>query len=203
MFTEYEIESMIEYPEVKNLTTELKRDFLKTEAPYLEVSDEDFFSLVIMTPTIGIAMADGKITLFEEMALNKKARKLSKGGYFMKKDPVIYAMKFLIKNYYNWQDKFFAVLRETIRITCRLESLDQPKVDAKGPMDYQTYRQVVLHSPYLLIRFIASFFLENDEDIINQNHKIGKEEFQRMILIGEKLELDKIPVFQMFCKTFQ
>jgi len=182
---------------------ELKRDFLKTEAPYLEVSDEDFFSLVIMTPTIGIAMADGKITLFEEMALNKKARKLSKGGYFMKKDPVIYAMKFLIKNYYNWQDKFFDVLKETIKITCPLESLDQPKVDAKGPMDYQTYRQIVLHSPYLLIRFIASFFLENDEDIINQNHKIGKEEFQRMILIGEKLELDKIPVFQMFCKTFQ
>ena len=50
-------------------------DFLKTEAPYLEISDEDFFSLVVMAPTIGIAMADGKITLFEEMALNKKARK--------------------------------------------------------------------------------------------------------------------------------
>ncbi len=203
MFPEYEIESMIEYPEVKEATKTLKKDFLKTEAPYLEINDEDFFSLIIMAPTIGIAMADGKITLFEEMALNKKARKLSKGGYFMKKDPVVYAMKFLIKNYYNWSDKFMDVLKGTIKVTCGLDSLDLGRPAKEGEIDYNEYRQAVLHSPYLLIRFIASFFLENDEDIINQNHKIGKEEFQRMILIGEKLELDKIPVFQMFCKTFQ
>ncbi len=203
MFTEYEIESMIEYPEVKEATKTLKKDFLKTEAPYLEINDEDFFSLVIMAPTIGIAMADGKITLFEEMALNKKARKLSKGGYFMKKDPVVYAMKFLIKNYYNWSDKFMDVLKTTIKVTCGLDSLDLGPPAKDGEVDYNEYRQAVLHSPYLLIRFIASFFLENDEDIINKNHKIGKEEFQRLILIGEKLELDKIPVYQMFCKTFQ
>jgi len=203
MFTEYEIESMIEYPEVKEATKALKKDFLKTEAPYLEVSDEDFFSLIIMTPTIGIAMADGTITLFEEMALNKKARKLSKGGYFMKKDPVVYAMKFLIKNYYNWSDKFFDVLKETIRVTCKLENVSDQPLEMTGQIDYHEYRKEVLLSPYLLIRFIASFFLENDEDIINQNHKVGKEEFQRMLLIGEKLELDRIPVFQMFCKTFQ
>lgn len=203
MFTEYEIESMIEYPEVKQATTELKKDFLKTEAPYLEINDEDFFSLIIMAPTIGIAMADGKITLFEEMALNKKARKLSKGGYFMKKDPVVYAMKFLIKNYYNWSDKFMEVLKTTINVTCGINELDLGPPPGEGDIDYNVYRQAVLHSPYLLIRFIASFFLENDEDIINRNHKIGKEEYQRMILIGEKLELDKIPVFQMFCKTFK
>ncbi|WP_424960925.1 hypothetical protein [Ekhidna sp.] len=203
MFTEYEIESMIAYPEVLEATQTLKKDFLKTEAPYLEVSDEDFFSLIIMTPTIGIAMADGKITLFEEMALNKKARKLSKGGYFMKKDPVVYAMKFLIKNYYNWQDKFFDVLKMTIKVTCGLDSMVHAPVEKHEPIDYHEYRQAVLHSPYLLIRFIASFFLENDEDIINENHKVGKSEYQRMLLIGEKLELDHIPVFQMFCKTFQ
>ncbi len=202
MFTEYEIESMIAYPEVKEITQTLKKDFLKNEAPYLEISDEDFFSLIIMTPTIGIAMADGKISLIEEMGLNKKARKLSKGGYFMKKDPVVYAMKFLIKNYYNWSDKFLDVLKETIKITCGKDNIDY--VDpSNAEVDYNEYREAVLHSPYILIRFIASFFLENDEDIINQNHKVGKEEYQRMILIGEKLELDRVPVFQMFCKTFK
>ncbi|MEO1255367.1 MAG: hypothetical protein AAFY41_10850, partial [Bacteroidota bacterium] len=56
---------------------------------------------------------------------------------------------------------------------------------------------------FMIIYFVSSFFLENDEDIINQNHKVGKEEFQRMILIGEKLDLDRVPVFQMFCKTFK
>ena len=77
MFTEYEIETMMEYPEVQSATLELKKEFLKAEAPYLEIGDEDFFSLIVMTPTIGIAMADGNISFFEEMALNKKARKLS------------------------------------------------------------------------------------------------------------------------------
>ncbi|MEO9873167.1 hypothetical protein [Ekhidna sp.] len=203
MFTEYEIESMLEYSEVKEAALTLKKDFLKTEAPYLEIGDEDFFSLIVMAPTIGIAMADGKITLFEEMALNKKARKLSKGGYFMKKDPVVYAMKFLIKNYYNWSDKFMDVLKTTIQVTCDLDNTIKTPLDAKAEVDYHEYRQAVLHSPYLLIRFIASFFLDNDEDIINKNHTIGKSEFQRMMLIGERLELDRVPVFQMFSKTFQ
>ena len=203
MFTEYEIETMVEYPEVLEATLELKKDFLKAEAPYLEIGDEDFFSLIIMTPTIGIAMADGTISLFEEMALNKKARKLSKGGYFMKKDPVVYAMKFLIKNYYNWSDRFFDVLKKTIQITCKLDDMQTAKFDPEAEVDYKLYKKAVLESPYLLIRFISSFFLENDEDIINSNHKIGKTEYQRLVLIGEKLELDKVPVFQMFCQTFK
>lgn len=203
MFTEYEIETMIEYPEVLEAALALKKEFLKAEAPYLEITDEDFFSLVIMAPTIGIAMADGTISLFEEMALNKKARKLSKGGYFMKKDPVVYAMKYLIKNYYNWSDRFYEVLKTTIHVTCRLDQLDQTHLDPNGDVDYRQYKKAVLESPYLLIRFIASFFLENDEDIINSNHKIGHTEFQRLEIIGEKLELDKVPVFQMFCQTFK
>ena len=203
MITEYEIESMMDYPEIKEATLALKKEFLKEEAPYLEIGDEDFFSLVMMTPTIGIAMADGTISFFEEMALNKKARKLSKGGYFMKKDPVVYAMKFLIKNYYNWSDRFFEVLKITIKTSIDLDGVKLKKFDESGEVDYAEYKKAILAAPYLLIRFISSFFLENDEDIINSDHKIGKNEYQRLIIIGEKLELDKIPVFQMFCHTFK
>ncbi|MEM6643541.1 MAG: hypothetical protein AAF616_11225 [Bacteroidota bacterium] len=203
MFTEYEIESMMEYPEVKDATVALKKQFLKEEAPYLEIDDEDFFSLVVMAPTIGIAMADGNISFFEEMALNKKARKLSKGGYFMKKDPVVYAMKYLIKNYYNWSDRFLEVLSITIKTSIKPADLNVKSFDENKGVDYAEYKRAILAAPYLLIRFISSFFLENDEDIINSNHKIGKSEYQRLLLIGEKLELDKIPVFQMFCHTFK
>ncbi|MEM0940025.1 MAG: hypothetical protein AAGI25_09595 [Bacteroidota bacterium] len=203
MFTEYEIESMLDYPEVKEAATTLKREFLKEEAPYLEISDEDFFSLVVMAPTIGIAMADGNISFFEEMALNKKARKLSKGGYFMKKDPVVYAMKYLIKNYHNWSDRFYNVLKTTIQTTIQLDQLTKKTFDIAKEINYSEYKKAVLEAPYLLIRFISSFFLENDEDIINSDHKIRRTEYQRLLLIGEKLELDKIPVFQMFCQTFK
>jgi hypothetical protein len=203
MFTEYEIETMVEIPEILEATLALKKDFLKVEAPYLEINDHDFFSLVMMAPTVGIALADGTISLFEEIALNKKARKLSKGGYFMKKDPVVYAMKFLIKNYFNWSDKFYGVLKVAIIQTCDLDNVAQRKIDTTGEVDYKAYKKEVLTSPYILIRFIASFFLENDEDIINSNHRIGKNEFQRMELIGERLGLDNLVVFQMFCQTFK
>jgi len=203
MFTEYEIETMVEIPEILEAATELKNEFLKIEAPYLEINDHDFFSLVMMAPTIGIALADGTISLFEEIALNKKARKLSKGGYFMKKDPVVYSMKFLVKNYFNWSDKFFGVLNIAIKKACDLDNVTERRIDTTGEVDYKAYKKEVLNSPHILIRFIASFFLENEEDIINSNHKVGKDEYQRMVLIGEKLGLDNLVVFQMFCQTFK
>ncbi|MEQ8581365.1 MAG: hypothetical protein RIC30_02985 [Marinoscillum sp.] len=202
MFTEYEIETMVELPEVLEATQALKKDFCKNEAPYLEISDHDFFSLIMMAPTVGIALADGTVSLFEELALNKKARKLSKGGYFMKKDPVVYAMKFLLKKYDIWSDKFFNVLKVAMHVSFDMERLEKKKFDEEAEVTYPEYKKAVLNTPYILIRFIASFFLENDEEIISTNRHIGRNEYLQMLKIGEQMGLNKLPVFQMFCKTF-
>ena len=203
MFTEYELESMVEIPEILQVTQTLKKDFIKREAPYLEISDHDFFSLVMMSPMVGVAMANGSISFFEERSLNKKARKLSKGGYFMKKDPVVYAMQFLIKKFDAWDDKFYAVLKTSIENSFHYEGIQKEKYDTGTEVTYEEYKRTVLRQPYILIRFIASFFLENDEDIISNERTIGKAEHVSMVQIGEKLGLNEIPVFQMFCKTFQ
>lgn len=201
MFTEYEIDTMMEIREIQQETFELKKYFIKNEAPYLELSDHDFFSLVMMAPTIGIAKADGKVTLFEELALNKKARKLSKGGYFMKKDPVVYGMKFFIKKFEDWEDNFYDLLKKAMNATFDMRSV-QSNEPPPEVVTYEDYKKEVLKTPYVLIRFIASFFLENDEDIINSRRTIGKSEYKSIQHIGEKLELDKVRVFQMFYKTF-
>ncbi len=202
MFTEHEIHSMVEIKEVHEATIALKKEFCKKEAPYLEISDHDFFSLIMMAPTVGIALADGKLTLFEELALNKKARKLSLGGYFMKKDPVVYAMKFLMKRYDEWSDKFYEVLKLSMHKAFDMDSIEVQNFDESKEVSYEDYKFTVLNSPYILIRFIASFFLEHDEDIIHSRRHIGKNEYLRMLQIGEKLNLHRLPVFQMFCKTF-
>ena len=201
MFTEYEIDTMMNIRDIQQDTFELKKYFIKNEAPYLELTDHDFFSLVMMAPTVGIAKADGKVTLFEELALNKKARKLSKGGYFMKKDPVVNAMKFVIQKFEDWEDNFYDLLKKTMHATFDLSSL---QTDNPPPMEvsYEDYKREVLRSPYILIRFMASFFLEHTEDIINDRRSIGKSEYLSIQHIGEKLGLDKVLVFQMFCKTF-
>ncbi|WP_422358928.1 hypothetical protein [Reichenbachiella sp.] len=200
MFTEYEIETLIENEVIQKATFELKKEFIKNEAPYLEISDQDFFSLVVMAPTVGVALANGSVSLWEEMALNKKARKLSKGGYFMKKDPVVFGLKYLIKQYDNWEGEFLKIIRLTMEECFDVASLETD-FDSSKIVTESEYRDEVLKAPYIFIRFLSSFFLDDDEDIISPR-KISKVDFGRVQSIGEKLGLHKIPLFHYFCSTF-
>lgn len=201
MLTEYEIETMLEVPAILEATQRLKKEFIRSDAPYLEISDHDFFSLIMLAPTVGVALANGSVSLFEELALNKKARKASKGGYFLKKDPTVYAMKFLLKNYDKWEARFFDVLKIAMEHSF---GIDRLKVDspADAEVSYDDYKREVLHSPYILIRFISSFFLQDDEDII-QKRSVNKTDYERLLDIGRKLDLHKVPVFDKFCKTYK
>lgn len=200
MFTEYEIETLIENEVIQKATFELKKEFIKNEAPYLEISDQDFFSLIVMAPTVGVALANGSVSLWEEMALNKKARKLSKGGYFMKKDPVVFGLKYLIKQYDNWEGEFLKIIRLTMEQCFDVASLEAD-FDSNRKVTESEYRDEVLKAPYIFIRFLSSFFLDDDEDIISPR-KISKVDFGRVQSIGEKLGLHKIPLFHSFCSTF-
>ena len=201
MFTEYEIETLSELDKIKTASFELKKDFIKTEAPYLEISDGDFFSLVLLAPTVGVALADENMSFWEEMALNKKARKLSKGGYFLRKDPVVFALKYLIEKYDKWEDKFLAVIRVAMETSFDIKSLER-EFDASAAVTDDEYKIEVLKSPYILIRFMAAFFMEEDEDVFNER-KLSAVDHARMVDIGAKLALHKIPVFNHFCKTFK
>ena len=200
MFTESEIETLSELEEIKTASFELKKDFIKTEAPYLEISDADFFSLVLLAPTVGVAMADDSLSFWEEMALNKKARKLSKGGFFLKKDPIVFALKYLIDKYDIWEEKFLAVIRIAMETSFDIKSLEE-NFDVNATVTQDEYKIEVLKCPYILIRFISAFFMDKDESIFGER-ELSAVDHQRMVDIGEKLELHKIPVFNHFCKTF-
>ena len=120
----------------------------------------------------------------------------------MKKDPVVYAMKFLLKKYDIWSDKFFHVLNVAMHTSFDMASMEKESFDHDKEVTTEDYRREVLDTPYILIRFIASFFLENDEEIISTNRHIGRNEYLQMLKIGEQIGIDKLPIFQMFCKTF-
>ena len=51
MFTENEIGALILDPAIKESTEKLKQEFIEQEAPFLEISDHDFLSLVLITPS--------------------------------------------------------------------------------------------------------------------------------------------------------
>ncbi len=203
MFTEYEIESLVENKDLMAATFELKKEFIKKEAPYLELTDEDFFSLILMTPTIGVALADGNVSFFEEMALNKKARKLSKGGYgWLKKDPIVFALKYVINKYDEWEDRFLAVVRLAMESTFDIKSMEKP-IDPNKSFSLTEYRLEILACPYIFIRFLVSFFVDGQDDDIFRPRSMSKTDFSRVESIGQKLGLDKIPAFHYFCKTFE
>ncbi|WP_109830261.1 hypothetical protein [Reichenbachiella versicolor] len=201
MFTEYEIETLIGNEDLMTSTKSLKKKFLKQEAPYLELSDEDFFALMMMVPTVGVALANGSVSLFEEMALNKKARKLSKGGYFLKKDPVVFGMKFLIQKYDFWEKEFLDFIRMTMEKTFDIKKLEKD-YDPNATVDVSQYRLEMLKAPYIFTRFLASFFLESDDDVFGPR-KVNSTDFGRITSIGQKLGLDKIPLFHYFLNTFE
>ena len=201
MFTENEIATLIEIPEILEATLEARDNFKENQVEYLEVIDHDFLSLVMMTPSVGLALANGSVSLFEELALNKMARKMSRGGYFLKIDPVCHAMKFLIEDYDKWELPFFEVIKVAMNNTFDKRSLAMSEV-ANADKPIISFARDLMSMPYILVRFMSSFFLHDDAEIVD-NRPISRVELEKIIDIGNKLELNELQVFKSFCNTFE
>lgn len=200
MFTENEIATLVEIPSIQECVAAAKQEFIQREASMLDISDHDFLSLIIMTPAIGITLANGSISLFEELALNKMARKMSKGGYFLKVDPVAHAMKFVLKNFTAWEDRFFEVIS-----TCMASTFDKKvlKEQTTSQLEDPTkaFARDLMTVPYIFVRFLSTMVLNDEVDLV-EKRSISKVEYEKILDIGKKLGLQEIPVFQSFCRTF-
>ncbi|MEM1406576.1 MAG: hypothetical protein AAGG59_07370 [Bacteroidota bacterium] len=201
MFSENEIATMIEIPAIQEVTATVKNDFINQEANFLEISDHDFLSLIMLSPAVGVALANGSISLFEELALNKMARKMSKGGYFLKMDPVAHAMKFVIKNFQKWEPIFFDVV-----VKCMDSTIDRKvlmEIDGQDLGDpIKDFARDLMTVPYIFVRFLSTMVLNDESDIV-EHRSISKVEFEKIQDIGAKLDIHETPVFKSFCGTFE
>jgi len=197
MFTENEVHALLNYPGIFDEVASLKQDFIDKEAEFLEIEEHDFLSLILLTPSIGIALSNGSVSLFEEMALNKKARKLSKGGYWMKKDPVVFAMEHLIKGYDTWSPIFYEHIKKLMHQTVDEHQLHDPSFSVAGADDSKLCAQV-LKSPFITIRFLTSFFMNDEEEDIMAERKISQIEFDRVNEIADQLGLTDLPIYQIY-----
>ena len=193
MFTENEISALILDRNIKKETEKLRQEFIEKEAPFLEISVHDFLALILLTPSVGIALANDSVSLMEEMALNKKARKYSKGGYFLKQDPVVTAMGYLIKHYDIWSEIFYGHIKKLIGLMIDKDELMKSTVDSSDVTDEQ-YCVELLKAPFVLVRFISSFLSNSGDEDLSVERKIGKNEYDRTIEILEKVDLIKIPL---------
>lgn len=201
MLTDSEIVTLMQDETVLESTIELKKQFLKAEAQFLDIGDDDFVSLMLMAPSIGVALANNSISLFEELSLNKKARFLSRGSYFLKKDPIVHGMKYLIKNFDRWEDTCYDFVKTVMHST-----LDKNEVIYKTLGDPKSstgdLSRDILNAPYIFVKFISFLFLEEEDDMLN-TRSISKVEHQKVKEIGDKIGIGHIPVFQLFCDTFE
>lgn len=74
--------------------------------------------------------------------------------------------------------------------------------DLNQTVSESEHRNEVLQSPYVFIRFLSLFFLDDDDDIISPR-KISKVDFGQVEGIREKLGLHRIPLFHYFCSTMR
>ncbi len=200
MFSEYEVATMIEIEGIREAIIPLKDEFVSAEAPMLDISDHDFLSLVLMTPSVGVALANGNVSLFEELALNKMARRMSRGGFFLKADPVVHAMQYLIKSFDSWETKFYEVIQLTMDVTFDRKSL----VSHQGSFledPIKAFAHDLMHVPHIFVNFLSSFVL-TDEALTVGQRSISRVEFEKLEEIGNRLELQGFPVFQSFLTTF-
>lgn len=200
MLTELEIEAIIADENLRAEVYELKKRFLMEEAPYMEISDQDFLGLILLAPSLKIALADGSVSFFEEKRLNKKARSYSKGKYWLKKDPVTTAMNFLLKKFDKWEEEFFSVLKNILKITFNKNDLLRNMLET-GDVSSQSFKKDILNAPNLFKRMMVSFFVDKDEELIKSKN-ISQLQFETIKDIGTKLEFDNLPLFQRFIKTY-
>jgi hypothetical protein len=202
MFSEYDVAILIEFEKINNALHPLKEDFIRDEAPMLDISDHDFLSLILMTPSVGVALANNSISLFEELALNKMARRMSRGGFFLKADPVVHAMKFMIKSFDKWEPRFYKVIRLTMDMSCDRSFLKSAErsMEFDDPIKLLAYD--LMRVPHIFVNFMSSFVL-TDESLTVGQRSISQVEFEKLQEIGNRLELMEFPVFQSFLNTFK
>ena len=198
MLTENEVATIINDEEIHQEVKRLKKEFKKNEAPNLELNDHDFLSLVLMIPTIGIAMANKSISFKEEMELNKKARRASKGAFFMKKDPVVHAMKFLIKKYEDYEEEFYGLIVTILDKFVDMQTLEKGDIDT---LSDQEFRVKVMKAPFLFVRIMRAFFLAGADEDVTMGRKFSEMEFGKLKEIGVRLNIQDTVLFKKFLST--
>ncbi len=200
MLTGRDINILLEDQVIRNATKELKLKFIMTEAEFLTISDHDFLALVFLTPSLQIAAADKGISLREEINLNRKARKLSSGNGMFRTDPVVHAMKYLIKNLPNWEESFINLIRLCMDVVFSKNShvrdliYDPDITQFNSPTAY-------MEIPYVFVQFVSSLFLKADQHL-DEKKCIKACEYQEVKKIGARLGLTTVPLFTKFCDTY-
>ena len=200
MLSENEVEQLISIPEVNEIVRQVYQEMAKEESAIQGIGIHDFFSGMLVSPSIAMARVDGTTSLIEELTINKKARRISKGGFFLTQDPVVKLVGIMQNQWDIWEYRLLDGLSKVVAFVT--PELGENSSSNKRMEEGNSFFLDILRSSYLLVRLIETFFLPEGE-VITNTRKISKNEFQKMIDIGAQLKLDNVYTFQSFIKTFE
>lgn len=200
MLSQKELDILLKEPETTKSLKVLRAEFAQKSPQSQAISDEDFISLVLLAPSLGIALAHGSISLFEELSLNKKVRSLSKKSKLLKNDSLFYALRFLKNNFPAWEDNFYQIIKLILYSSLKKNNLIWDTFQQKNAST-NNLQIDILNAPYIFVKIMTFLFLEGDETFVSKR-SIAQTEYKKILEIGEKLELDSVPLFQQFCDGF-
>ncbi|OHX65923.1 hypothetical protein [Flammeovirga pacifica] len=200
MITGSELITLVRDNELYNAMTALKREFLKVDPAFMDLSDDDFISITLISPSIGIALANGSVSHYEEITLRRKARKLSRRSFFQKNDPLAPALKYLSYNFPEWEDRFYELIKFTMHSSLKANDVILETLKNPGALTGDLKRDI-LNAPFIFVKFLSFLFMEEDDDLLNER-SITEVELEKIKLIAKKLEIDNVPIFQSFLNSF-
>jgi len=198
MLTENEVAQLLEVPQVNEVVRELHQTFITTELSLQDISLHDFFSGLLLAPSVALAQVDGTTSLFEELSLNKKARRFSKGGFLLQHDPVVKMIIHLQSCFASWEQQFLTTLTRVVQVVVPELKGYQPTNDNGS----KTSSNAILQASYILVKLLETFFLPEGEELCNKR-RVSNIEYQKISSIADCLQLSSIGSFQHFIQTFE
>ena len=195
MLNQKELDILLKEPQTTKNLEILRVEFAKKSPQSQAISDEDFISLVLLAPSLGIALAHGSISLFEELSLNKKVRSLSNKSKLLKNDSLFYALRFLKNNFSDWEDNFYQIIKLILYSSLKKNNLIWDTFQQKNAST-NNLQIDVLNAPYIFVKIMTFLFLEDGETFVSKR-SIAQTEYEKIVEIGEKLELNK---YCRFCR---
>ncbi len=197
MLAPNELLLLLRHPDVKAGLDESFEKFCLAYPDAKEIDAENFFTLALLSPSIAMALANGYISFFEELSLERKAKSLNKHGEMTNMGKSI---KFLITHFDDWENEMYQLLHLVFNAyTLRNDKLtaiwkDETYLTGDLETDFLT-------APYALVQLLNFLFLEDEEEMLNRRI-ISDLEFEKIKAVGEIVGLSNFPIFQSFVNSY-
>lgn len=171
--------------------------FCEAHPDFEKAKAEDFFTLALLGPSIAMALANGYISFFEELSLERKARSLCDANTM----PVLSrGMAYLIKHFDDWEERLY----ELVAVVLHGYTTQHPKVthlwsrpeSLSGDLEMD-----FMAAPYALVKILNFLFLE-DEEYMFDRRTISSLEYEKIKAVGEKVGLMPFPLFRNFMESY-